>query len=488
MKEYRKYFIFCILFVMPIIIANVYYIDDLGRATIGYTRWGIDGRPLSDLLMTIINLNPHITDISPFPLIISCLILSVSFYHYRMRFLGKGDYSFIIPLTFLCSPYFAEVLSYKFDVLPIVSAIGIAFLFINSRITSLYKRFAFSVLCVVAIQSFYQVVINVLVILCIIEFFYYISNNTDPKEILKILIERVASVVLGIAIYLKVVMPLSFNGIHSSSHPEIGYSNLYSFFIRNINQYYGFISKTITHGYGTQIILLIFAISVISTATLLCSYNKKHKNALSLFLFVIGILSVPIAFLSSLGGLLFLQTPIIEFTRVYVGVNSLFLFVSTVAYYAFKRYRVNIIPFACVVPLLYATSFMYSYGNAIKEQNEYNKIIINQMITDTSSKEQNTIFIVFNGKSPLSPVVVNSIKNYPAIKYLVVDYLSNWRWPFQYMLINGFNQRYPTKESGIVNESISKICTFNLVKKSLFYNMYSNNDVVIFDFDKKKCG
>src|SRR4249920_1852 len=57
---------FVILF--PILRANRYYNDDLKRALIGRTGWDATGRPLTNLLMRMLQCYDHaMVDISPLP-------------------------------------------------------------------------------------------------------------------------------------------------------------------------------------------------------------------------------------------------------------------------------------------------------------------------------------------------------------------------------------------------------------------------------------
>ena len=103
-KMMKKYFTMLIIFALPIILANQYYVDDIGRSSAGYTMWGIDGRPAADLIMTIFNLSYRLSDLSPLPLIVSCAILSMIFYGYKKTFLDESKEAFLIPLAFIINP------------------------------------------------------------------------------------------------------------------------------------------------------------------------------------------------------------------------------------------------------------------------------------------------------------------------------------------------------------------------------------------------
>lgn len=71
-KEKKTFVILLILFMLyvtPIILADRYYNDDLGRILSGATGWDGDGRILTEWLMRGVCGGMPIADISPLPLI-----------------------------------------------------------------------------------------------------------------------------------------------------------------------------------------------------------------------------------------------------------------------------------------------------------------------------------------------------------------------------------------------------------------------------------
>ena len=67
----------CFLYILPIILADRMYGDDILRSQQGYTNWDINGRPLADLMMKGLFLfGDNIADISPLPLILGVILFS----------------------------------------------------------------------------------------------------------------------------------------------------------------------------------------------------------------------------------------------------------------------------------------------------------------------------------------------------------------------------------------------------------------------------
>ena len=86
-SSFRSLLVCTVLFVLPLLLANIYYIDDNGRAALGYTNWGPDGRPLADIMIKALFLSAHISDIFPLPLILGVLIISASLTQFARHFL-----------------------------------------------------------------------------------------------------------------------------------------------------------------------------------------------------------------------------------------------------------------------------------------------------------------------------------------------------------------------------------------------------------------
>ncbi|EEW1606727.1 glucosyltransferase domain-containing protein [Escherichia coli] len=88
--KFKNYLIAILFFSLPIMLSSQYYIDDMGRAAKGYTRWGIDGRPVSDWLMQLLSFNHRLIDIFPLPLILSCLLMALTLYMFHKKYIVSG--------------------------------------------------------------------------------------------------------------------------------------------------------------------------------------------------------------------------------------------------------------------------------------------------------------------------------------------------------------------------------------------------------------
>ncbi|VEI48582.1 Uncharacterised protein [Actinobacillus equuli] len=119
-------------------LADIYYIDDLGRSIVGSRGWDNFSRFSSNFLSSILNMSVRLTDISPLTQIISIIILSISSLILVVIFSKKSSYFTLLGSTFLgLSPFYLENMSYKFDspymTLAILASL-LPFLFIRNSI------------------------------------------------------------------------------------------------------------------------------------------------------------------------------------------------------------------------------------------------------------------------------------------------------------------------------------------------------------------
>lgn len=89
-KAFCGLFIFSMLYIFPIILANFYYVDDLLRSMTGDTYWGINGRPLASFLTIAINGGMPLMDVSPWIQIASVAILSYSLILFLKKYVPRA--------------------------------------------------------------------------------------------------------------------------------------------------------------------------------------------------------------------------------------------------------------------------------------------------------------------------------------------------------------------------------------------------------------
>ncbi|WP_413736380.1 glucosyltransferase domain-containing protein [Sodalis sp. RH21] len=488
-NSFQQYFFACLFFVLPIVIANAYYIDDLGRATSGYTGWGHDGRPMADVIMIALNLGKRLTDLAPLPLLISAALLAWCFDRFQRTFIrGRGLMAFLAPLAFLCNPFLVEVVSYRFDSLTIIAGVAFCFLSLMTGGYGRLKRNLLAVLAMLAAIASYQILLNVLIALFLIEFICQVAWSRLASGILKSAGERLCQLAATLGMYFFIVLPLSLHKQEVENHPGVATGNLLDTLINNAHAYGGFMRAAL-FGDATPIIFAAFtAIMLLGSVYLALCYLREHGRGFAQwFIALLCAISPLAAVLVILGALLFLNNAIATFSRVYIGLSGYLLYFSTLVYLVAKKTGLRHLNIVSLIPLLYAFPFIYSYGNALRQQNILDHDLVLSIKQNTVEYNENEFYIVFNGDRRVSAVMQNSAKKYPLINTLVVNYFANWYFPFRYMQINGLEQRYPLPGLGITANPGETLCASRLLTKTTDYNLYLKGDILTVDFARHEC-
>lgn len=489
-KVFNIHFVFTLLFVMPLLLANIYYIDDNGRASAGYTNWGQDGRPLADTVMKFIFMSSHLADIFPLPLIISVAVLSLTLaYYQRLHFSHSSEWVGVLAtFAFFANPYLAEVFSYRFDVLTLSLALtmSIAWIFLPER-TGM-KRLIYGVTAIIAVYCLYQIAVNITVMMALVMAFRGMVKNERPGKIISLLAQRALEVVLASIIYLKIILPMTFSGDHPANHPAITDNSLFVTLSTNLMAYWNFINATFyKSNQGMGVLLIVLGCAVVAAICIAVNYVKSERDSKRLALGIIAPFIPFVAILMIPGSLLMLSNPLLV-PRAMLGISGFMLFSATlIAWAACGRWRaMNII---IAVPLLYSLTSIYVYGNAIRQQDAINTTVVNRLKTDTADLSNQHLYMQFIGLSPRSVIYTNSVRNYPVLSVLIPEYFANWWFPFPYMSIKGYDTANPLKDHVAVtaDEIAESLCKGERIAHHQDYDLFKYRDRLTVDFKKNGC-
>ena len=111
-------FVAAIIYVLPIMLANVSYTDDMGRFLDGY-GWRGDGRIFADYVLLATSFGNGIVTVFPFSLILSAIIFAISgIIISSVSFDSDSKLKRLSGFIFIASPFLLENMAYKFDSLP----------------------------------------------------------------------------------------------------------------------------------------------------------------------------------------------------------------------------------------------------------------------------------------------------------------------------------------------------------------------------------
>src|SRR5690606_30482863 len=111
--------IFSVLYVLPLILANTYYIDDMNRTVRGYA-WDHDGRFVSSLFMHLLSFHQDIVfSFYPYSIMVTSFILSVTCVTIPSSLGVRRKHLLLYGRILLAaSPLLLEILAYRFGCWP----------------------------------------------------------------------------------------------------------------------------------------------------------------------------------------------------------------------------------------------------------------------------------------------------------------------------------------------------------------------------------
>lgn len=421
-------FIMSGFYILPFINANLFYVDDLSRATTGYVGWGILGRPLSDSVMLFMSFSDfRLTDVSPLPIIISALVLSMTIIYCAKTQTGEltlASAALFSPI--LLNPFFLQNLSYRYDNLPMSLGVALSALaFVMCRANSkryLVASFAMLVSSLCLYQTSINVFIGMIALGIVMDYTYH-----EPIKAIKNFIVKSLIFISSYAFYVVIVSPvyLKTNRSETISFNEEGFnvvrSNLHS-----CKEVFKLLITNETIKYITPIIV----ISLISLLFLILR-RTHHKNKLVTFASVILLISSPVIAVASITGPLFLLKNFGFVPRVMTGfagtvVYFLFLFYVALKYLKNTKNILGALKIYMTVPVLFSFSLCYTYVNAARGQLEMETSVIesafNQMI---NNKEIMNSKVMALGETSTSDLFKVSAFKFPLINSL---YKKSYDW------------------------------------------------------------
>lgn len=360
--------VYCISFI-AILRANYYYIDDLGRANLGYKDWsGTFFRHTSTILSFFIHADYYLTDVSPLPQIIALCFLALSGVLMVYIITEKKEFNFIkqgyivavIPIGL--SPYFLQCLSYKYDAPYMALAIlgGIMPLMFIEYGYKIYIASAF--IGNMIMFTTYQADSGVFPILVVMLGFKWWNCGKKIKDIGKFILYSFCGYVSAFLVF-RIFIMKPIDSYVSSSVASFGQ------IITNYKKYFDYIYTDLKKWWIMLIIFIIFGFIYTSVKA------SKRKLWQSLFM---TILVTCVCMLLTFGLYPALSLPSFD-PR---GMNGFGVMVSVFAVMALNNKKSYFLRMVCFILSWSFCVFGFTYGNALAEQKRYTDFRIQEVVND----------------------------------------------------------------------------------------------------------
>lgn len=461
-----------LLYVLPLILANVYYMDDLGRIMDGYSWTNADGRFASSLLMRSLSLSPYIVvNLYPYYTMISAAIIAVSGYILCCLFgIEKDKTVKLSSLFLLVNPFFLSNLAFKYDCLPMALSIFvliIPFFFINkSHIFFTVVVFLCSYLCF----CLYQPTATGVFVIGSFYMLQYCKRNELQKVIylfIKLLIATVFAYVLWRATLSVMNIGLWGRGALSFLDPDFYFilSKQWNSFIALMK------SLSISYAIAISVFLVLSVYAFIRFITKLDA--KRGFLAILILLFAI-ISTFAINFVTTANAI----TPRTQ------TVYGLIFFILVYFLYDLRGNMAKLRSFGILLVLFFSFLLSSLFGQALKNQDDYNNFIISQVSSYLAANDHPQLHIVGSiGVAPRNEMVMEF---YPILKELTPIYSNE-----------GFFALCDFSKFGLVSEDFGKTFTdremvldelnkYPILNENKYYILRAKEDVFILDFNKSK--
>ncbi|EKY4019046.1 glucosyltransferase domain-containing protein [Enterobacter roggenkampii] len=471
-----------ILYCIGLIISGRNYLDDYGRYTHGYTSWSSNGRPFADLVMSIINLGNPIVDISPLPLIIALLCLSVMGVMVSRRFAKDANVMALsaISIMIITNPFLLENLSFKYDVLAMsLSMLVVSLPFVSIREgASATWRFIISSGCVFVSLGLYQSSIGTFIILTILECIYISATiSRSTKTCIYNAATRALQLIVGYVFYNFLIVRTLINDEYTRSHSEIISFNGEGLNAA-LNNLLGYIVLLNKYVMSLPNIVVYFYFAVILLCSIFCFIFliKKHHN---FFGAALALISPAALIIFSFAHFLILKEPVLS-SRVMTSFSATLISFAVLICLCVKNNKARTI---AILPIFGCSIiFSMSYSNASKAQNVKDDQVAQSIYIATSEKLKNVRYVYFSGEIRFAEQRKLAISRFPVLADPLKSYFGKDQFWSSYMLTyNGVhvNSRVLSKKE------IEDICSLPPQIVTTDYSIYSNGDTMIVSLNTK---
>ncbi|MFQ3191059.1 MAG: hypothetical protein ACI936_002196 [Paraglaciecola sp.] len=394
-NELIWFILISLLFVYPLIHANIYFRDDLTRIVTGVYVWDSLGRNLATYFTAIFTGSGismmgepfNLVDIAPLSQIFAACCLGVSAYvfnEYLKVQTGKG--LFWAAVLIALNPFFISNILYRYDSLGM--ALGILLTVVAFCHSSFFnKSRILTPLILMAVLFLYQPIANVFIGLIAIEL-VVLSTSSSGLALLKTFIVRSTQFVSSYVAYF--ILTKLFSETNSRSElvslDVIGFTNVIDNFMA-----YAYASKSFLH-YSMKVPVLLFLfITFISLLIYLLRSQYKLKFA------CVSVVSIIILFLSLSGPLAVLKEPAFDYRLI----GSFYLiFVLGVVVCAKTNPKLALVG---IIPVLISINTSYQAGAALKNQRDFDENLLSLIQKDLLDHNIDGTDIYILGTAAVAP-------------------------------------------------------------------------------------
>lgn len=429
--------ILSLIYILPIILTNLYFKDDQGWSLWRAIGLKGDGRPLGEYLVLALCGGEPVTDTAPLPLILAVLLLSYSLTLYakaKLSFISDHYALLILLLFIITNPFAVECLSYRYGSMVMLVALGLPFIIFSLPDTlSRIKIFIYSSLLSMALMSLYQAAIGMCLILFVADIFFVLFQERKinyAHEGLRIIGIGAGAIVYKVTIAHHYVSRSDWR-YTASQTLEFKPGSIIMIF-QNIIATCNYIMEFISEGalWYRLVLALIIILTMLLTIVLYCRESKKKgwRKAMDISFLLLSPICV---FIFSFLALMVLKQQTLKL-RTFIALGGFLLYLGILLLHCAKKQQIFLRPLLLLLILcnFYHYTYVYSYANAVNNQNEYAKYIAYNVAHDLETINADGEFTQFSfiGQMPQPKRTQIFCEKYPMTGALLPRYFTNDTW------------------------------------------------------------
>lgn len=419
------------LILYPLLRADRYYNDDLKRALVGRAGWDSNGRPLTTLLMRMLQCYDHaMVDISPLPQIGAVMVLAWAGVLLARRYsIGSSSMAALAAFPLGAQPFFLENLSFKFDALSMSLAMLLAVLPIW-QLRDGRRAWWLGVLALFGSLCFYQPAINVYLVFMLVESASMQLQGKPPGRVVRTLGWRFMQVGTAMLIYYLLVGVHISGWVKRSSERIHGWREL-PLVGTHFVDFYDYVGSSFNAHwwmYFGPLLAVLAVFPVIIGVRHALAFRAVQRTPVTLLLCVAAVLMPLAALIAALGPMLLLRQPEIG-PRVLMGLGAVLVGALVLMQAAMRQWRRSsrwALAAGCMLALGMIVQAS-ACGNAAGAQKQYEDHIASHLADDLArlKSSRGVDAYVLDGTAGYAPVTAHVISQLPLVRALVPSYLAS---------------------------------------------------------------
>lgn len=422
-KPFLILFVLNLLIIAPILLADVFYVDDLGRHVTGRGGWSASSRYLSDILAPLIHTDAFLADASPLPQVVAAAEIAFAELIILRRVTNKThfsvwQYSFVVIAAV---PFFLECMSYKYDAPYMAASVLFSFLPFLFLYRPILVQLLSVFLCTLGMCLTYQASSGIFPVMTV--FLCYCGwvthgrlglQRLDEFRGVKLIGAYAGGYLLAMLLYQKLLV-VEVASYASSSIPA--FSDLLPTVGRNIYRYLALVVEDFRILWICLIAIMLVGFIVLSVS----EYGKgRIKACLAAMLFLC------FGAVASFGAYLLLEKPIF-FPRAMYGFG---FYLALVCLFVTSMQRGLLFKVLAVVLAWVLFVFPFVYGNVLQQQSQWTDFRTEMVVADLNDldllDDDPPKEVQLKGSIGRAPSLDQYMEKYPLLQHLVrVTFIGN---------------------------------------------------------------